>query len=258
MTAIRKSKKSFVPRKYLPWLDVISIAAWSILMLEYSITGKIYLLIHRDYFWLVIFGGVSLLLIAFFKAKQLLQRRRHLENSDAEHMNVFPPGVGSLILLVTAMMGLMITPQVFASDKAMTRSVAELLGPTRSQPQSFKSSRRPEERSLLDWIRTLSVYPEPDSYKGQKAKIQGFVVHQPELSKDFIMLSQFVITCCAADAYPIGLPVKINESRGSYPPDTWLEVEGKMMTETIGGKRHLALEATTIKKIQQPKNPYSY
>jgi uncharacterized repeat protein (TIGR03943 family) len=258
MTAIRKPKKSFVPRKYLPWLDVIAIATWGILMLKYCITGKIYLLIHRDYFWLVVFGGVSLSLIAFFKAKQLLQRRRQPETSDAEHMNVFPPGGGSLILLVTAMMGLMITPQVFASDKAMTRSVTELLGPARSQPQSFKSSRRPEERTLLDWVRTLSVYPEPDSYKGQKAKIQGFVVHQSELNKDFIMLSQFVITCCAADAYPIGLPVKIKESRDNYPPDTWLEIEGKMMTETIAGKRHLAVEATSIKKISQPKNPYSY
>ncbi|MFM8009306.1 MAG: TIGR03943 family protein, partial [Dolichospermum sp.] len=31
--------------KFIPWLDVVAIAAWGILMLKYWLTGKLYLLI---------------------------------------------------------------------------------------------------------------------------------------------------------------------------------------------------------------------
>jgi uncharacterized repeat protein (TIGR03943 family) len=67
-----------------------------------------------------------------------------------------------------------------------------------------------------------------------------------------------VITCCAADAYPVGLPVKLNQSRKAYSADSWLEVEGQMATENIGGKRQLTIIASSLKPIPEPKNPYEY
>jgi uncharacterized repeat protein (TIGR03943 family) len=129
---------------------------------------------------------------------------------------------------------------------------------TRSQPQAFRSASKPEARSLIDWIRTLNVYPEPDAYAGQPVKVQGFVVHPPDLPSQYFLLSRFVITCCAADAYPVGLPVKVRENREAYPVDTWLEIEGKMITETLDGKRKLTIEASSLKKIPEPQNPYFY
>jgi uncharacterized repeat protein (TIGR03943 family) len=73
-----------------------------------------------------------------------------------------------------------------------------------------------------------------------------------------LLLSRFVLTCCAADAYPVGLPVKLKQDRQAYKPDTWLEVEGRMITETLNGKRQLTVEATSLKPIPEPKNPYDY
>jgi uncharacterized repeat protein (TIGR03943 family) len=104
----------------------------------------------------------------------------------------------------------------------------------------------------------LNVYPEPDAYTGQKAKVQGFVIHQPNVSEEYIFLARFVLSCCAADAYPVGLPVQISGSRQQYPPDTWLEIEGQMTTQTVGEKRQLTIKANSLKKIPQPQNPYSY
>jgi uncharacterized repeat protein (TIGR03943 family) len=162
------------------------------------------------------------------------------------------------LLLATAILGLVFNPRVFASQTAIQRGVTDSLTLTRSQPQAFHSSRRPEERSLIDWVRTLNVYPEPDAYTGQKAKVQGFVIHLPELSKEYLLLSRFVITCCAADAYPVGLPVKLPPGQQNYPPDIWLEVEGQMQTEDLGGKRQLTIQANSIQKIPEPKDPYAY
>ena len=245
--------------KFIPWLDVVAIAAWGILMLKYWLTGKLYLLIHPDYFWLAIVGGIGLLIIGFFKGLQLWKHRRQADKANALHINVFPPGWGSFLLLTTAILGLIITPRAFASQTALDRGVTELIGATRVQPQAFRAQVRPEERSLVDWVRTLNVYPEPDAYTGQKVKVQGFVIHQPNVSQEYIFLARFILTCCAADAYPVGLPVQLpSSSRQQYPPDTWLEVEGQMTTQTIGEKRQLTIAANSLKKIPQPQNPYSY
>ncbi len=262
-----KSKSSKIKNLLLPWLDVLAITSWGVLMVKYWVDGKLSLLIHPNYFALVVVAGVVLIFIGLAKAKQQWrqQRRRRLQVQQTEqHVNLFPPGWGSTLLLITAILGFIITPQVFASQKAMQRGVSDLLGTSRIQPQAFRASVRPEDRSLVDWVRTLNVYPEPDSYAGQKAKVQGFVIHPEDLGSEYLFVARFVLTCCAADAYPIGLPVKLTElteltqSRQQYPPDTWLEIEGEMTTEELSGKRQLTIVAKSIKKIPQPKNPYSY
>ncbi|MDZ7956623.1 MAG: TIGR03943 family protein [Aulosira sp. DedQUE10] len=243
----------------MPWLDVLAITAWGILILKYWVTGKLNLLIHPDYFWLAIAGSIGLQIVGFFKAGQLWRRRRRDNVPNPMHLNIFPPGWGSGLLLTAAVLGFIITPQVFASDKALQRGVTvDSLGTTRVKPQAFRATVRPEERSLVDWVRTLNVYPEPDSYTGQKVKVQGFVIRPPDLGKEYFFLARFVLTCCAADAYPAGLPVKFTDTSNQYPADTWLEVEGQMVTETLSGKRQLTIAATSMKQIPQPKNPYVY
>ena len=129
---------------------------------------------------------------------------------------------------------------------------------TRSQPQAFRGGTRPEERSLIDWVRTLNVYPEPDAYKGQPASVEGFVIQTPGLPTGYFTLARFVITCCAADAYPVGLPVKLGDGQTPHNPDTWLHVDGQMTTETLNGQRQLVILAKSLKEIPEPKNPYDY
>ncbi|WP_152590129.1 TIGR03943 family putative permease subunit [Nostoc sphaeroides] len=254
-----KNSKSKITNLLLPWLDPLAITAWGILMLRYWLTNKLNLLIHPNYIWFVVVTGISFIIIGFFKMQELWQRRRRDVTPNTQHISLFPPGWGSVLLLTTAILGFIITPQVFASDKALQRGVtADLLGSTRVKPQAFRVTVRPEERSLVDWVRTVNVYPEPDAYTGQKVKVEGFVIHPPDIGKEYLFLARFVLTCCAADAYPVGLPVKLPNNQEAYSPDTWLEVEGQMVTENLAGKRQLTIAATSLKKIPQPQNPYSY
>lgn len=258
MTMNLSNLRTKIYNLFLPWLDVLAIAAWGILMLRYWFTGKLSLLIHPNYFGLVVVAGIVLILISIAKTRQLWRQPRRQVEPAAQHITLFPPGWGSALLLTTAILGFLITPQVFASDKAMQKGIDDLLGSSRMQPQSFRASVRPEERSLVDWVRTLNVYPEPDAYTGQKAKIKGFVIHPQDVGEEYFVLARFVLTCCAADAYPIGLPVKVSTYRQEYKPDSWLEVEGIMETANLSGKRKLTINASYLKRIPQPKNPYGY
>lgn len=249
---------------FLPLLDILTLAAWGILILKYWLQNKLILLIHPNYFTLVVASGIALLLLAASRILQLVNQVRQEAKGRAptmpiaQHISVFPPGWGSALLLTAAILGLVVTPQVFASQTAIQRGITESALATRSQPQSFRSNSKPEERKLIEWVRTLTVYPEPDAYTGQAVKVEGFVVYPPNLPSQYILISRFVITCCAADAYPVGLPVKLNGSRDAYPIDSWQEVQGRMITETLEGRRQLVIEASSLKKISKPAKPYDY
>lgn len=255
----RKKRRSKTLKNLLPWLDVLAIAAWGFLLLKYWLSQELYLLIHPNYFVLVVVAGIILIIIGIVKAIQLLREREPVQ--EAQHMNLIPPRFGSFLLIVVAIIGFSVAPRAFASDKAIQRGVAEFgQANSRLQPQSFRTATRPEERSLVDWTRTLSVYPEPDAYTGQKVKVKGFIIHPPDLGNEYLFIARFVLTCCAADAYPVGLPVKLKQgqTREEFKKDSWFEVEGKMATETLLGKRQLTIISNSMKKVDRPKNPYSY
>ncbi|MGA9379651.1 MAG: TIGR03943 family protein [Phormidium sp.] len=260
-------KKLKINQSLVSWLDVIAIIAWGILLLKYWLTDTLGLLIHPDYFWLVIFGGFGLLIIGGCKVwlllKPYLKRkpksgRNFIPPQSEQHITLFPPGVSSIILLTAALLGFLIAPRIFTSQIALQRGVTDTLLMTRAQPKEFKIAKRPEERTLIDWVRTLNVYPEPDAYSGQKVKVAGFVIHSPQLPDNYLLISRFIITCCAADAYPVGLPVKLTSSRSTFAPDAWLNIEGEMITETLSGKRQLVINANSLTPIPEPKNPYDY
>ncbi|RMF24668.1 MAG: TIGR03943 family protein [Cyanobacteria bacterium J083] len=266
-------KSFFVWQAIFPWLDVIALLIWGILLSKYFFAGQLKLLIHPNYHSLALVTGIVFLLLGGFKAKQLLSPSSNTNSLNApeiEHKTLFPPKLSSFLLIITAIIGLVFSPTVLTSQTALARGVTEALPVTRNQPQLFRASSKPEERSLIEWIRTLNAYPEPDAYEGQAAKVSGFVVHLPQLPKNYFLISRFIITCCAVDAYPVGIPVKLEGvDRSTYPPDTWLKIEGTMIPETLPvapqpnqptnqPERQLVLKATKLEVIPTPKDPYGY
>lgn len=239
-------------------------AIWGILMLKYWVSGQIVYLLHPDYMWLSNSAGIVLLAMAIFKVMRQSKRPASpTQPSNLQHVSLLPKGWSSGLLLMIGLLGLLYTPKPFASDIALQRGVTDVVAVTRSQPQAFRVSVKSEEKSIVDWVRTLNVYPEPDEYTGQAVDVSGFMIHPPDLPDNYVLISRFILTCCAADAYPVGLPVKLDgesvkNNRADYPADEWFQVKGKMGTEDINGDRRLTILATEIETIEEPRNPYDY
>ncbi len=258
MTSIR-NRLQFPPQS-IALIDIAAIAAWGVLLLDYWINQKLTLLIHPNYIPLSVITGFLLIAIAVYRIWTLLQIRKSKQPLPAvEHLSILPPGIGSFLLLMVAIVGLIVTPKAFASQTALQRGVGDIVTLTQVKPQSFRVTVKPEQRTIIDWMRTLQVSPEPDLYNGQKVRVQGFVVHPKELPPEYFRITRFIVTCCAADAYPVSFPVKLSQGdRTSYNPDAWLEIEGTMLTETLDNKRQLVIQSRQIKPISQPTNPYDY
>ncbi|MBF2057120.1 MAG: TIGR03943 family protein [Cyanobacterium sp. T60_A2020_053] len=250
-------------------LDITAFFLWGLLMLKYWVTGELYKLIHPNYFLLVFASGIILLIIASLKiVRNLIKKAPSTLKNEDNSSSLLPKKGASFLLIMVAMIGLTTEPKILNSTSALQRGLTDSLPPVSLQPEAFANASKPEDRTLIEWMRTINVYPEPDSYTGQKANLTGFVVHLDSLPDNYIYLSRFVLTCCAADAYPVGIPVKLPESNSKYPADTWLEIEGTMMTETLaylGGKssnnngevRYLVVNAQNVKIIPTPRNPYA-
>jgi uncharacterized repeat protein (TIGR03943 family) len=238
-----------------PWLDVAATIAWGVMFLSYWQRGLLNILIHPSYFALVVVTAIGLIAVGTIKGYQLY--RSPQQELRTGHISLLPQGWTTGLLLVTAIAGLAITPKVFTSYTAIQRGVQESTVNTRVNAQSFSSQVKPEQRSLVDWVRTIAAYPEPDSYQGNRVNINGFVVVNKEWGDRYVQLSRFVLTCCAADVYPVSLPVQLPQGK-TYPPDSWLQVVGKMATTELGGKRQLVVVAQTIQPIPVPERPYDY
>jgi uncharacterized repeat protein (TIGR03943 family) len=250
----------------LPWqaiVDCLMLLLWALMLTRFAVTGKLYLLLHPDYWWLSHLATVILFVLGIVRAVQIglslsKSRRSMLPPRSQEHIALLPRQLSTGLLIAIAIFGLLYSPRPFTSETAFQRGITDVLGQTRAKPQRFSLNGTPEQRTIIDWVRLLHVYPEPDAYAGQPVKVSGFVVHMPSWPENTFMISRFVLTCCAADAYPVGLPVELPEGEARPKPDTWLEVEGTIETGTIDNKRQIVIGSPTLTEIPEPRNPYEY
>lgn len=228
---------------------------WGLMLLRYWWTGRLAVLLHPDYHWLAIGAGWCLVAMALWRVTALW---RSQPTVSTPHITLVPRQWSLLILLAIAVFGLIYVPRPFSSEAALARGIADPVGVTRAQPQRFVRNTPPVERTLVEWIRTLNVYPEPDAYTDDPVAVTGFVIHPPEWSEEYLMVARFVLTCCAADAYPVGLPVKLAGDRTEFEPDSWISVQGNMLTETLEGQRRLVIQPDEVLIVPEPKNPYEF
>lgn len=115
----------------------------------------------------------------------------------------------------------------------------------------------PLERDVLDWARTFTADKAPGTFNGQQADIIGFVYTEPTYPQDTVMIARFTVSCCVADANPIGLPV--------YWPDAdtlqsgqWVRVTGVFDARDFRGQLTPTLIADAVTLTEQPEHPYLY
>jgi len=58
--------------------------------------------------------------------------------------------------------------------------------------------------------------------------LTGFVMKAGASPKAPFTLGRFYITCCVADAIPIGVTVDPTLAEGGFPANTWLDVTGAL------------------------------
>ncbi|MCA9965927.1 MAG: TIGR03943 family protein, partial [Anaerolineales bacterium] len=111
------------------------------------------------------------------------------------------------------------------------------------------------ERNILDWLGEFQRSGDPAALAGQRADVIGFVYRDARFGADEFMVARFTVSCCVADAAPVGLVVRWPDG-ADLPTDQWVEVQGRFEVGVFNGRSMPILVAETITKTKQPPQPY--
>ena len=112
-------------------------------------------------------------------------------------------------------------------------------------------------RNVLDWVRASQRGNGAEAIAGEEATVVGFVYRDERFADDQFLVARYVLSCCVADAAPIGLVVQWTEAT-ALETDTWVEVQGHFTPGPFAGDSVAVLVADQVTGAERPAQPYLY
>lgn len=110
--------------------------------------------------------------------------------------------------------------------------------------------------TIADWISVFDLKPDADFYEEKRADVVGFV-YQPEgAPPDVFYVSRFRVICCAVDAQPLGMPVRLPGWRERFRPDSWVRVTGGFAPSGGSVAEPVVVVPQDVERTEQPEDPY--
>lgn len=235
-------------------LIILIVAGYVWMTMRLYFSGKITYYVHPDFAFLDLISGIFLAIVLFLLIVSLGSKtgRATLSNSFSQSKFKFIMSVLPLVLFF------IFQPKTLSSQAFATRSITGGgdVGLSRQVEKPAEFVINTEKRELIDWIRLFSENAEPDVYAGMKVHLTGFVIKDGTLPENYFTVARFVVSCCAADARPIGLPVKYDASKFDLKSDEWIDMNGHFEVDEVDGQRQPVIVLTEAKKIEIPANPY--
>ncbi|MDO9395622.1 MAG: TIGR03943 family protein [Herbiconiux sp.] len=113
--------------------------------------------------------------------------------------------------------------------------------------------------TVKDWASLLRQGAGEDYFAGRTATVTGFVTPDPDDPENVFYVARFVVTCCAVDAQPVGVPVYLPGWQSSHPVDSWVSASGAFgANPSTSSGQAIALTPSDVESIDQPAEPYVY
>ena len=113
--------------------------------------------------------------------------------------------------------------------------------------------------TMKDWISLLRQGVGEEFLAGKTATVTGFVTPDKSDPENVFFAARFVVTCCAVDAQPIGLPVYSPGWQDRYKTDSWVTVSGGFRTNPSQlSDEVLVMVPDSVTPVPEPDSPYVY
>ena len=251
------------------WKGVVLSLIGVVSTLWLAATGRLGLYIHPRYFEfsvvLAVIAGV--LLIAAFAVVPRAEEDEHEHEDDVEHLHAPAPArpwrrvvavaAGVAVIASAAVALLVLPPAALTASTATQREVntsAVDASVTAAAPTGDTAS-----FSVRDWATLLRQGASEQFLAGRTATVSGFVTPDASDPENVFYIARFVVTCCAVDAQPVGVPVYQPDWKSTLQTDEWVEVKGPFASNPSAKSRQpLAVMPQGVTKVDQPADPYVY
>jgi uncharacterized repeat protein (TIGR03943 family) len=113
--------------------------------------------------------------------------------------------------------------------------------------------------TVKDWASLMRQGAGEEYFAGKTAEITGFVTPDPADPENVFYVARFVVTCCAVDAQPVGVPVFLPGWAETYAVDSWVSASGGFgPNPSTSSAQAIVLEPAVLEATDQPSDPYVY
>jgi uncharacterized repeat protein (TIGR03943 family) len=241
------------------WLGVTLSLIGVVAILWLGATGQLELYIHPRYtvFTIVmaVVGGVAA--VAAFLV---------VPGHDHDHDDDAPPSRGwraalaiggSVLLVAASVVGLLVLPPAtLTSATADNRDIADSTALSSADTTSLVGGDS-TTFTVKDWATLLHQGLGDDFFAGKPAAVSGFLVATDD--PDVVYVARFLVTCCAVDAQPLGVPVLLPGWQDDFSADDWVAVTGGFSASADpAAAEPIVLVPDTFEGIERPAQPYVY
>lgn len=238
-------------------------------------TDRLGLYIHPRYFWFtVIMAGIAAVLVVAAFAFAPVQETEddhgsdpdretehaagHRHRADAPRAGRIRAALAALIVVGAAVALLVLPPTTLTSSTATQRSINST-GSTLGGEAPTLVGGDTSQFSVKDWALLLRQNPDAEYFAEQDVAVTGFVTPSPDDPENVFYVARFVVTCCAVDAQPVGVPVYFPDWEASFAADQWVEASGAFApNEESTSAEPLLLTPDDVTVTEQPEQPYVF
>jgi putative membrane protein len=218
--------------------------------------GTLLFYISRRFAWLTWVATLLLVLMAFaYQSSRLEDADGQQSENHHVHDRHADSWIPIALVAIPLLLGLLVPPRPLGAYAAGTREINTDGVGLADDGSVFR--RDEAQRNILDWLRAFGAAGDPSRFSGQESRVIGFVYRDDSLGSNRFMVSRFVVSCCVADAAPLGLVVSWADS-ADLPSDAWVEVVGRFEVGDYGGQSTPILQAESVALITPPTQPYLY
>ena len=205
-----------------------------LVMLWYGLRGQLPLFVYPAYIPLVMVSAAALCVLVILG--WWLGRRPKLGL----------PLMGTVMAL--SILALLIPVRPLSDATAQTRGVQTTL--QHSEAPVFRFALNTASMELMDWMRTLGSDPEPQRLQGSVMIVTGMIVDDGKT----LQITRYIISCCLADARPVGLRVQLALGVIRPASGSWQKLQGTLQFDTTGP----FVLVQSYEPITPPSDPYVY
>lgn len=230
------------------------------------LNGTLSYYIHPRFNSLTALTAVGFILVGIVYARRILsaasqEDSHHHDHNDHEghHHSHALSWWGLAILLLPVLLGVLVQPKPLGANALANRdinvdSLTSAKAPESSQLAALATS---GERNILDWLYLFQRSGDLSQFNGENVHVIGFVYRDERFDSEQFMVSRFIVSCCVADAAPVGLIVQWPET-AELQADEWVEVEGTLQIGKFNDLEIPLLIADSVTLTETPDHPYLY
>jgi putative membrane protein len=224
-----------------------------------GINNQLILYIHPRYivFTLIMAALALVLVVASF-----VMRAPHSHDEPYTRTQNLVANTAAVLALAIAVAMIVVPPATLTSATVAQRSinssgvgeeVQSVADADNASAGAFASF------TVLDWASLLRQTSDTGFYADKPASVVGFITEDADDPDNVFYASRFVITCCAVDAQPVGVPVYMPGWKDEHALDDWVEISGGFVANpSSSSAQQIALLPDVVTPVGEPSEPYLF